>query len=283
MSASTVLLQPQNPALKPGTCFHCHEACPPEAAGTHLRIGDKQFCCNGCKMVYEILSAHDLCDFYTLDDQAGRTLRNQRSAHAYAYLDDAEVREKLLEFDNGQMAQATFYLPQMHCVSCIWLLEHLCRLDAGTTHSRVNFLKKTVTIQFDPAQTTLRKLAALLASIGYAPEINLGDVEGKKAPRITRKLAYQLGVAGFAVGNIMLFSFPEYVGMSLDDEPWFASVFGYLSIALALPVLLFSARDYFISAWQGIRNRQLNIDIPLCLALASLFGRSVWEILTHSG
>ena len=87
MSASTVLLQPQNPALKPGTCFHCHEACPPEAAGTHLRIGDKQFCCNGCKMVYEILSAHDLCDFYTLDDQAGRTLRNQRSAHAYAYLD----------------------------------------------------------------------------------------------------------------------------------------------------------------------------------------------------
>ncbi len=234
-------------------------------------------------MVYEILNTHDLCEFYSLDENAGQSLKTQKFAKNYAYLDDPEVREKLLEFQNGSTAQVTFYLPQMHCVSCIWLLENLYKLDAGVTHSRVNFLKKTATIQFDSGQTSLRKLAALLASIGYEPDINLGDVDGQKPAAISRRLAYQLGVVGFAFGNVMLFSFPEYVGMSRETDAWFSNVFGYLSLLLALPVLLFSARDYLTSAWQGLRQRQLNIDIPLCLALLSLFGRSVWEILSHTG
>lgn len=276
---ATTLLQPKNPPVPGHNCFHCHDACPDD----RLHIGDRFFCCEGCKMVYEILNTNDLCEYYNLDENPGQSLRNRKDAHAYAYLDDAEVQEKLLEFNNGQTAQATFYLPQMHCVSCIWLLENLYRLDAGVTHSRVNFLKKTATIQFDPAKTSLRKLAALLASIGYAPEINLGDVDGAKKPAISKKLAYQIGVAGFAFGNIMLFSFPEYVGMDPETDRWFANVFGYLSIALALPVLLFSARDYLTSAWNGLRTRHLNLDVPLALGILMLFGRSAWEILTHSG
>jgi P-type Cu+ transporter len=279
----SVLAQPQHPPLGAQTCFHCHDALPSANAGAQLRLGDKFFCCEGCKMVYEILHAHDLCTFYDLDKNAGQSLKNQRFAKNYAYLDDPDVQEKLLEFCSETTAQVTFYLPQMHCVSCLWLLENLGKLDAGVTHARVNFLKKTATIQFDSALTSLRKLAALLASIGYAPDINLGDVEGQKPPPLSRRLAYQLGVAGFAFGNVMLFSFPEYVGMSREADAWFSSIFGYLSLLLALPVLLFSARDYFVSAWQGLRQGQLNIDVPLCLAFASLFGRSVWEVVTHTG
>lgn len=279
MSVSSVLLQPKNPSVDALNCFHCHDVCPDD----RLRIGDKHFCCQGCQMVYEILNTHNLCEYYEFDKNAGQSLKNQKFAKNYAYLDDPEVREKLLEFEHGQTAQVTFYLPQMHCVSCIWLLENLYKLDAGVTHARVNFLKKTTTIQFNPEQTSLRKLATLLASIGYAPDINLGDVDGQKSPAMNRRLAYQLAVAGFAFGNIMLFSFPEYVGMSRETDPWFSNVFGYLSILISLPVLLYSERDYFISAWQGLRNRQLNIDVPLCLAFISLFGRSVYEILTHTG
>jgi len=278
MSAST-LLQPKNPAVLPYACFHCQDICPDD----HLHIEDKYFCCEGCKMVYEILNTHNLCEFYALDAKPGQSLKYQRNAKSFAYLDDPEVQEKLLEFNNGLTAQVTFYLPQMHCVSCIWLLENLYKLDAGVIHSRVTFLKKTATIQYNPEQTSLRKIAALLASIGYAPEINLGDVDNAKPRIISKRLAYQIGIAGFAFGNIMLFSFPEYVGMDPETDRWFANMFGYLSVALAIPVLLVSARDYLISAWNGLRNGRLNIDIPLCLALLSLFGRSIWEIFTHTG
>ena len=285
MSATT-LLQPKNPSVQQHTCFHCQEVCPPPVSagdGGRLRIGDKYFCCDGCKMVYEILNTHDLCEYYNLDEKPGQSLKNKKDAKAYAYLDDREVQEKLIEFNNGQTAQVTFYLPQMHCVSCIWLLENLYKLDSGVTHSRVNFLKKTATIQYAPERSSLRKLAALLSSIGYAPEINLGDVDGAKPPALNKKLAYQIGVAGFAFGNIMLFSFPEYVGLDPETDRWFADVFGYLSLLLALPVLLFSARDYLVSAWNGLRTRHLNLDVPLALGILMLFGRSAWEIGTQTG
>lgn len=260
-------------------CYHCHEVCPDD----RLQVADKFFCCNGCKMVYEILSENQLCTFYELDENAGRSLKNQRNVQAYAYLDDPEVQDKLLEFSQETLAQVTLYLPYLHCASCIWLLENLGKLDEGITHARVNFLKKTNTIQFDPRRTSLRRIAALLTTLGYEPEINLNDVEGARPKPISKRLALQIGVAGFAFGNVMLFSFPEYVGMDAETYRWFANIFGYLSLALALPVLLFSARDYFTSAWQGLRQGRLNIDVPLCLALGALFGRSVWEILAHTG
>jgi P-type Cu+ transporter len=281
--AATLLSRPDTESPSITTCFHCKEPCPPASNNNQLQIGDKQFCCAGCKMVYEILDTHNLCEYYRLDERPGVSLRQQTGSKNFAYLDDPEIKEKLIEFEQDAIAHTTFYLPQMHCVSCIWLLENLYKLEAGITHTSVNFLKKTVRVQFNTTQTSLRRIAALLHSIGYAPDINLGDVSGQKAPLPNRRLAYQIAVAGFAFGNVMLFSFPEYVGMSREKEVWFSQVFGALSLLIALPVLLYSARDYFVSAWEGLRQRRLNIDIPLCLALLSLFGRSVWEIVTQTG
>jgi P-type Cu+ transporter len=268
-----------NVAAKQPICFHCHDTC----NNDHLYLEDKYFCCNGCKMVFEILNANNLCTYYTLDPDAGKSLKDKKSIQIFTYLDDPEVQEKLLTFRSDSVAQIEFYIPQMHCVSCIWLLEHLSKLDHGVTHARVNFYKKKVHIQYDPRLTTLSKIAAILADIGYKPEINLADIEDVKPSSVSKKLSLQIAVAGFAVGNIMLFSFPEYVGMDADHFRLYANVFGYLSLILALPVLLFSARDYFIAAYQGILHRRLNIEIPLCLALLSLFLRSVWEITTHTG
>ena len=279
MAANAYQYAPSSPTTLPHACFHCQEQCPDD----QLVIEDKFFCCDGCKMAFQILNTHQLCEYYNLDANAGINLRNRGDAQAYVYLDDADVREKLLDFETQNKAQITFYLPQMHCVSCVWLLENLHKLDKGVLNGRVNFLKKTVTIQFDVAATTLRSIAALLSNIGYAPEINLGDVENGKPKIIDRRLAYQIGIAGFAFGNIMLFSFPEYVGMDPLEDPWFAKMFGYLSLFLATPVLLYSAQDYITAAWNGIRTRHINIDIPLAVGILMLFGRSAYEILTHSG
>lgn len=261
-------------------CYHCHDVC------THSRLRrgpDKIFCCEGCQMVYDILNSNDLCQYYTLSEQPGRTLRERRDARAYAWLDDEEVQASLLQYADGQMARVAFLLPAMHCASCIWLLEHLYRLDKGVLHSKVNFLRKMVTIQFDPKATSLRQLAALLSSIGYPPEINLGDVEGGGVQSTDRSLVYKIGLAGFAFGNIMLLSFPEYLGLDAATDRTFFKLFGFLNMFLSVPVLLYSARDYFVSAWHGLKQRHLNIDVPLVLGIMMLFGRSAYEVLTQTG
>lgn len=128
----------------------------------------------------------------------------------------------------------------------------------------------------------MRQIAEILAGIGYAPVINLGDLNTENKPVVERSFYYKLGLAGFAFGNIMLLSFPEYLGLQETDSPYFVRLFGYLNILLILPVVFYSARDYWKSAWLGLKHGDLNIDVPVTLGIFTLFGRSVFEILSLS-
>ena len=131
--------------------------------------------------------------------------------------------------------------------------KSLLKLKSFTKHSEaVNFLKKEVYITFSNTATTFRKIVELLASIGYNPAINLSDLDAPKKQVVDKRFYYQLGIAGFAFGNIMLLSLPEYFGLT---ESTFREVFGYLNILLILPVVFYSGRDYLTSAWQGLRQQ----------------------------
>ena len=233
-------------------------------------------------MVYEILQQNDLCTYYDLEQHPGIQLKGRKDAEAYAYLDNPDIQRKLLDFADGDLARVTFFVPKIHCASCIWLLENLYKLREGVLQSRVDFLRKEVYLTFRPEAVSLRELVNLLATIGYEPEIHLDDL-GEKAPKRNNKAFYfRLGIAGFCFGNIMLLSFPEYLGLR-PDEAIFRQFFGYLNILLALPVALYSASVFFVSAWQGLRQRYLNIDVPISVGIIVLFGRSFFEIVSQSG
>jgi Cu+-exporting ATPase len=259
-------------------CYHCGESCQDE----HIHLEEKVFCCEGCKMVYEILNTHDLCRYYDLDASAGVSLKG-KSTTAFAFLDDAEVSDRLIDYRDASSTKVTLYLPQIHCASCIWLLENLYRLSPGIRQSTVNFPKKEIYITFENTGTSLRKVVELLASIGYEPAITLSDLDASERPMMNRTFYYQLGVAGFAFGNIMLLSFPEYLGLEQATDAFFHQVFGYINVLLGIPVAFYSGRDYFQAAWTGLKQKQLTIDLPLALGIAVLFGRSTWEILSHTG
>ncbi len=256
-------------------CFHCGEEC----LSVKIRLEEKSFCCQGCKMVYEILQEGNLCNYYDLEQQPGISQKGKNSTD-YDFLKDESIIEKLIDFTDGKSTKATFYLPQIHCASCLWLLENLYKLSNGINSSRVNFLKKEVYISFDQTQKTLQQIVELLASIGYPPEINFSQLNHKARRIVDKALYYKLGIAGFAFGNIMLFSFPEYLGL---QELSFSHLFGYLNILLSIPVLMYCGRDYLKSAWLGLKQKQLNIDVPVSLGILALFGRSVFEIISQTG
>ena len=259
------------------TCYHCGE----EANVPEL-FDDKTFCCQGCKMVYSILKENNLCNYYTLNEAAGISL-NQRTIERYSHLDNQDVIERIVDFSDGLQTRVHFYLPQIHCSSCLWLLENLNRLDPGIFHSRVNFLKKQVTILYNQDQTSLRKIVEMLATMGYAPSLGLDKLDAKGGSKPDKALFYKIGLAGFAFGNIMLLSFPEYLGLDSNHESQFMIFFGYLSLILILPVVFYSGLDYLRSAWQGLKQRHLNIDVPVSLGIIALFGRSTFEILSQTG
>jgi Cu+-exporting ATPase len=259
-------------------CFHCGDICKDRT----IKKEEKLFCCQSCKLVYEILQENNLCKYYDIDSNPGIS-PSIRSEIKYEYLDDENTKKQLLDFSDGKISTATFDIPQIHCSSCIWLLENFYKLNPGVTHSQVNFPEKKFIFKFLEEKTSLRKIAELLDSIGYEPMINLDATEKKTRSLYSKKLYYKIGIAGFCFGNIMMLSFPEYLGIDKIVDPMFYMLFGYLNLLLSLPVFFYSSSEYYISAYKGLRSKIINLDFILFLGILVLFLRSVVEILTQSG
>ncbi|MEL0457168.1 heavy metal translocating P-type ATPase metal-binding domain-containing protein [Flavobacteriaceae bacterium SZ-1-7] len=258
------------------TCFHCGL----DATSSEIIYDDKPFCCNGCKTVYEIFSENDLTCYYDLQQSPGATPKDIEGK--YNFLENTKIIEQLLEFNGDDTQIVTLYIPHIHCSSCIWILENLNKLNKAISASTVNFGKKTVRVTFNMEALTLKSLVGLLSSIGYEPFISLDDYSiGKK--HVNRSLIYKLGVAGFAFGNVMFLSFPEYFQVGEFWLEQFKPLFRWLMFAFSLPVVVYSAQDYFISAYKGLKSKILNIDVPIALGIIVLFLRSTAEIIFDAG
>lgn len=261
------------------TCFHCGDTC---VEGEHT-AHDHSFCCHGCQTVYEILLENDMAEYYRLESKPGTKKKSQESS--LAWLDQPEMQAQLWLFREGNIGQVRLFMPAIHCSSCIWLLENLTQIHHGVRQSEVQFIKREAFITLDTDLLSLRELVELLHKIGYPPEITLANLgkQHQTQHRPQRKLALKIGVAGFAFGNIMLLSLPEYVDGGFGLEGKYATFFAYLNVLLGLPVLLFSGRDYLFAAIKSLRQRFVSIDVPIALGMLVLFGRSTWEIFTHTG
>jgi Cu+-exporting ATPase len=246
-------------------------------------LEEKVFCCEGCKTVYEILNQNGLCTYYSLNDTPGQTQKISIRKDKYNFLDNADVRAQLIQFSDGKLSQVTFYLPQMHCSSCIWLLENVHRINTGILSCRVNFTKKEAFVVYNEEETSLREVVETLASIGYEPHISLNNLIEKNTKSGDRTRWYKIGVAGFAFSNIMIMSLPEYFSRSGGLEHHVALTFQVLIVLLSIPVIFYSAQEFFVTAWKGLKNKYLNIDAPVALALIITYGRSLYEVFSGTG
>lgn len=260
------------------SCYHCGETC-----DTSLEADGYFFCCEGCSFVYALLKENGLCNYYDLEKTPGIKVKGRFNSGKFLFLDNSEVEQKLLTFKDDKQRQVSFYLPQMHCASCIWLLENLHSIEPGINFSKTNFQRKEIRIAFDHNQTSLRKVVELLSFIGYEPYISLNDSERKETKKADRRQFYRIGVAAFCFSNIMMLSFPEYFSSGNMDDHALARFFSYLNFLLALPVFFYSASGFFISAYKGLQQKWLNIDAPIALSILITFSRSTYEVWSGTG
>lgn len=258
------------------SCYHCGDQ-----VRTTLYVADgHDFCCLGCQSVYQILNDNGMDHYYRYNTHPGKSQKSKSAD--FAYLDEPAIAEKLVDFKNEDITIITFYIPAIHCSSCVWLLEHLYKLNPAIVTSRTDFMKKQVDVTFKHGELSLRALVELLVNIGYEPKITLQDVvkAGKKLDQ--RSLVAKIAVAGFCFGNSMMLSFPEYLGMGAFEQKY-AEFFGWMNLGFGLPIVLYSGTDYFRSAWQSVKRKQLNLDVPLALGIAILFLRTAWEVILGTG
>jgi Cu+-exporting ATPase len=257
-------------------CPHCGDPC----VDYTIMIQEMPFCCLGCKTVYQLLEEHDLSCFYDIDAQAGSS-QKEKQQQAFNYLEDKEFIKSLLHFENSTLAKVSFTLPAIHCAACIWLLEKLYKFNEGIEQSTVNFGRKTITITYQKKLLSLKELVEILDKLGYTPELNGKKHDTKNNPY--QKIWLQIGIAGFAFINSMFFSLPAYFGLEIFEGGMIAQFFPYLNALLAIPVLLFSATDYFKSALGTLKMQRINMDVPISIGIITLFVYSYYIIFFQHG
>jgi len=263
-------------------CAHCGEHCDRD----HIVLNDLYFCCEGCKTVYDLLSEHDLCGYYSIDDPEMISLKHlsHKSMERFAFLDDSSIADSLLEYQLDGKAQLTLNIPSVHCASCVWILEKLPFINQGIIRSRLELAGKRITVYYDKNKTSLRSIVELLTLLGYEPDLSLISVDKKQQDISNRTMYIRLAIAGFAFGNTMLFSLPGYFdeGMNLMSSH-FSLLFSGLNLLFSLPVILYSATPFFKNAFAGFRSKSMNLDIPIAMGIIALYGRSLYEIISNSG
>lgn len=259
-------------------CFHCGD----DVIEDVFQIDGHDFCCMGCQGVYQILNSNNLRQYYTYNKTPGRA--NKKPATNYDYLQEEDIVAKLVDFKDDKITSITLFIPVIHCSSCVWLLENLYRFDPAIRSSQTDFLKRQLSVTFQHTDFSLKQLVELLVSLGYEPKITLQDVvkesEIKKIDQ--RNLVRKITVAGFCFGNSMMLSFPEYFGLA-SYEAKYSIFFGYFNLLLTLPVLCYSAVDYYKSSYHSLKNKQLNLDVPLAIGILVLFLRTAYDVISQTG
>jgi Cu+-exporting ATPase len=262
-------------------CIHCGNTC----GKSPIFFEGNPFCCSGCSTVYQILHTSKLKQYYQIEQMPGIRIEDDKRpvSETYAFLDLEKFKSKILLFSDGQISKVSFFIPEIHCASCIWLLENLHSLDNGIIRSFVNFPKKEVNITFNENEISIRQLVELLVSIHYIPEINQHSIEKTPTDKSDRRLIIKIGIAAFSFMNAMIYHFPQYLPGHEFLETDIRQMFGWMSVLLAIPVLTFSASDYFLTAYKSLKKKMISIDLPIALGLITLFTQSLVEIISGKG
>ena len=175
---------------------------------------------------------------------------------------------------NGQEAQRLMLsLPTAHCAACIVGVEGSLAQMAGVRSARVNLTLKRATVEADQ-HVDPQLLADSLTEIGFeAYELDSGVLKTTATEKHSRDMLMRLGVAGFGMMNVMLLSIAVWSGAAdatLD-------LFHWVSAAISLPIIAFSAQPFFRHAWEALRVGRLNMDVPISLAILLAAAMSLYE------
>ncbi|MGC4030486.1 MAG: heavy metal translocating P-type ATPase [Tepidisphaeraceae bacterium] len=260
-------------------CSHCTLPVP---AGL-VRDGDAaQFCCPGCRAVYEQIHACGLEDYYRLRD-AGDLLPQAAALPSDAAAFDSPAYADLYVETAGHEARTEFVLEGVTCAACVWLVERLPKRVPGVIDAQLSLADNTLRVRWDSAETALSQIAAELMRFGYRPHPARGVKQADLDRRELRGRLVDLGVAGALTGNLMLLATALYAGWMQGMDRPYEQMMRWASLLLGVMSLAWPGRTFFRGAMSAIRLRSVNFDLPIAMALAVGGVASSINVLRGSG
>lgn len=248
-------------------CTHCGLPVP---AGLVEPDADTQFCCNGCRSVYEIIHGCGLERFYKLRDDAdpdSEAARARTTDRKYGEFDAPVFRDLYYQSQPDGTCHTELYLEGVHCAACVWLVEKLPQVLPGVLEARLDIRRSLVRVCWDQQRVNLSQIARMLDSLGYPPH-PARDVQARQLrQQEDRRFLIRIGVAAACAGNVMTLAFALYGGVFTGIEVEYSRLFRWASMLFGLISLLWPGSLFFRGAWAALRTRTAHLDLPIALGL----------------
>jgi Cu2+-exporting ATPase len=262
-------------------CDHCGLPVP---AGLIEDGAELQFCCNGCRVAYQVIHEHGLDGYYDIKARIDAPDQPaQRSGRAFAEFDDPTFHELYCRTLPSGLATVELYLEGVHCAACVWLVEKLTVVVNGVAEVRLDLGRSLATVTWDPGTTPLSEVARFLDSIGYAPHPFRGVEARDMARREERALLIRIAVAGAIAGNVMLIAFALYGGHFHGISEEFRNLFRWVSLVLTVPSATWCAAVFYRGALGALKARSLHMDLPIAIGILAGFTQGAVNTVRGAG
>ncbi|MGA9574997.1 MAG: heavy metal translocating P-type ATPase metal-binding domain-containing protein, partial [Lysobacterales bacterium] len=266
------------------SCFHCGEPVP---AACDLKVevqGQPQaVCCSGCEAVATLILQSGQSRYYQF-----RTANAIKPAE-----EDIGIEDSWQRYDDrhslwgSPMKDGRYELllqvEGIRCAACAWLIRSQLEARRGIDQVQVDVATGFVRINWQPEKLRLSKVAAILSGVGYRPHLPLAGAESMGRQQERRSAQKRLGVAGLGMMQVMMYAAGLYAGDAMGISAGFERFLQWISLIVTTPVLLYSGRVFYTSAWRSLSHRRVGMDVPVALAISIAFIMSCINFLTGNG
>lgn len=265
-------------------CFHCGETVP-STCNLVVEVEEQQqpVCCSGCEAVANLI----------LQSGQSRYYQFRTETAIKPVEEDAGIEESWKRYDErdslwgGRLKNGRYELllqvEGIRCAACAWLIRSQLEARPGIEQVQVDVATGFVRINWQPDKLRLSKVAAILSGVGYRPHLPLAGAEATGRQLERRSALKRLGVAGLGMMQVMMYAAALYAGdaMGISEAP--ERFLQWISLIVTTPVLLYSGRVFYTSAWRSLSNRRVGMDVPVALAISIAFIMSCYNFLTGDG
>jgi len=266
-------------------CYHCGLPIPPGVDLTVEIDGQpRAMCCAGCQAVAQAIVANGLTDYYRHRDALPESPREALPAalEELGLFDHPEVQKNFVRPIGAHEREASLILEGITCAACVWLNEAHLAKQPGVTAVDINYATRRARVRWDTRVTQLSTLLSAIQAIGYRAHPYDATKSEQLAQQERRTAQWRLFVAGFGMMQVMMYAVPVYLADG-DMTPDIERLMRWASLLLTLPVMVYSAAPFFVSAWRDLRLRRVGMDVPVALGVGSAFLASVWATLIGAG
>lgn len=264
-------------------CFHCGLPVP-NGSSYYVVIDNKQqpMCCTGCKAVAEAIVENGLTDFYKHRTTNSRKAEDLIPEELFVY-DNEALQKSFVHSEDGTIREASLILEGIVCAACVWLNEKHVLALPGVIDFRINYSTNRASLKWNNDQIKLSEVLQAIADIGYnAHPFDPGRMETLQKKEKSLALR-RIALAGMGMMQVMMPAIAIYIGEGSDMSESMLHFLRWISLIITTPVVFYSSRVFFTSAWRDLKRRHFGMDVPVSLAIGSAYLASIWATLTNTG